>query len=267
MAGWRDFWLRAALALALLTPLFFLLAAFGVKYQVFDWQFGVGVLALRVWPVFAAMALGVGLIAFVFSLIARPGRGRRVALAAISVPATALAIFFVVTLNAARLPPIHDISTDLEDPPGFSPTVQAERALVRGGNGLDLKNARVPNEPYAGEAAGVRVTAVQRAAYPDIQPIATGAEPGRALAASRAVAARLGWQIDRVDEKGGIIEARNTEFWFGAVADISIRVTPAKPGSVIDIRSVSRVGVGDLGANAERVRVFAREVAKELAAG
>jgi hypothetical protein len=267
MVGWRDFWLRAALLLSLLTPLCFLVAAFGVKYQMLDWSFGVGVLSLKVLPAVAVTALFAGLVALVFAFIARPAHGRRLACMAMVVPAVALMIFFAFTSDAAHSPPIHDISTDLIDPPGFSPTVAAERALIRGGNGLDLKNARVPDEPFAGPAAGLRVTAVQQGAYPDIKPIAAGVPPSRALSAARGTAQKLGWEIDRIDEQAGVIEARHIEFWYGAVADIAVRVTPADPGSVIDVRAVSRIGIGDLGANATRVRAFSRELAKELSGG
>jgi uncharacterized protein (DUF1499 family) len=267
MNAWRDLWLRAALVLSALTPLCFLTAAFGVKYQIFGWDFGVGVLTLKVLPVLASFGLTAALIALVLSWTARPLRRRRLALISTLAPAVALAIYFVVTSSTARLPPIHDISTDLADPPGFSPTVAAERALLPGGNGLDLIHAHVPNVEGAGQASGLRVTAVQKAAYPDIAPIATGAAPSRALAAARGVAPKLGWVIGRVDEQAGVMEARHVEFWFGAVSDIVVRVTPADPGSVIDVRSVSRQGVGDLGANAARVRAFAREIARELSRG
>jgi uncharacterized protein (DUF1499 family) len=47
-----------------------------------------------------------------------------------------------------------------------------------------------------------------------------------------------------------------SSFWFGFTDDIVIRVTPAQNGSIVDLRSVSRVGKSDLGANAKRINQF-----------
>jgi uncharacterized protein (DUF1499 family) len=52
------------------------------------------------------------------------------------------------------------------------------------------------------------------------------------------------------------VEATDTTFWFGFKDDVVVRVRPEGEGSRIDVRSMSRVGVSDLGANAERVRKF-----------
>jgi hypothetical protein len=109
MNAWRDLWLRAALVLSALTPLCFLAAAFGVKYQILSWDFGVGVLTLKVLPVLASLGLAAAVIALVLSWTARPLRRRRLALISTMAPAVALAVYFVVTSSTAKLPPIHDI--------------------------------------------------------------------------------------------------------------------------------------------------------------
>ena len=48
-------------------------------------------------------------------------------------------------------------------------------------------------------------------------------------------------------------------FWFGFVDDIVIRVRATESGSEVDLRSVSRVGRSDLGANAARIEAFAEK--------
>jgi len=59
----------------------------------------------------------------------------------------------------------------------------------------------------------------------------------------------------------GRIEAVATTFWFGFKDDVVVRIAPASGGSKVDIRSVSRVGVSDVGANAERIRTFTQRLA------
>lgn len=267
MSGFRDAWVRVAVGLALLIPIFYAVAAFGTKYGLFDWGTGFALLSLRVGPVLIGLAMAAGIVGLALSGLIKPRRGWRLSLFAIALPSLALMIAGSAVLKARRAPPIHDVSTDIDDPPRLSATIAAERALMRESNAVDLKSQRAPDNPTYGEAAGRLSTEIQQAAFPDIQPIAVGVPKPRALAAARAAARTLGWSVDRVDEQAGIIEARARAFWYGATSDIVIRVTPVGPGAVIDVRSSSRTGAIDLGANAERVRAFAREVTKELENG
>lgn len=70
----------------------------------------------------------------------------------------------------------------------------------------------------------------------------------------------LGWQVADANEKEGRIEATDITFWFGFKDDIVVRITPTARGSRIDVRSVSRVGRGDLGTNAKRVRGYLKKI-------
>ena len=63
----------------------------------------------------------------------------------------------------------------------------------------------------------------------------------------------MGLEIVAVDEAGGVVEATETTFWFGFKDDVVVRVRPSGDGSIVDVRSVSRVGLSDLGANAARI--------------
>ena len=76
----------------------------------------------------------------------------------------------------------------------------------------------------------------------------------RALQAAR----DMGWEIVAADAAAGRIEATDTTFWFGFKDDVVIRVEADGAGSRVDLRSVSRVGVGDVGANAARIRAYLR---------
>ena len=97
-------------------------------------------------------------------------------------------------------------------------------------------------------------------------PLAVDSPPRTALEAARSVAAELDWETVAVDPARGMLEATATTFWFGFEDDVAVRVRPAESGgAVVDVRSVSRVGVGDLGANANRIRAFLMRLQAALA--
>lgn len=151
-------------------------------------------------------------------------------------------------LQAARsLPPIHDITTDTENPPRF----EAALALRR-------------DAPNPARYAGPEVARQQRRAYPDIRPAELDVPPARAFEAAHAVARGLGWHVHAADREAGRIEATDTTFWYGFKDDIVIRISGRAGGSRVDIRSVSRVGVSDVGTNARRVREFLRALHERL---
>ncbi len=147
-------------------------------------------------------------------------------------------------------PPIHEISTDLADPPGFV----AVAALRR--------DAHAVNPPeYVPRVSGpggriIDVPHLQRQWYPDIQPLQLPVAPAAALAGAQRAALRLGWQIDAYVPADGRLEATDTSAFFGFKDDVVVRVRAADGGSRIDVRSKSRVGLGDVGANAHRVRAL-----------
>ena len=87
---------------------------------------------------------------------------------------------------------------------------------------------------------------------PLILPLA----PAEAFARARAAAEGMGWEMVAADSAAGRIEATATTAWFGFKDDVVIRVEPAQGGSRVDVRSVSRVGVSDVGTNAARIRAY-----------
>lgn len=147
-------------------------------------------------------------------------------------------------LSGGGAPPIHDITTDTENPPAFVAAV----AL---------------NEPGRTEYEGEAVAEQQRAAYPDIVPATLPVAPDAGFDRALAAVEQMGWEILEADAAGGRIEATDRTFWFGFADDVVVRVTDTGDGgSRVDVRSLSRVGVGDLGANANRVREFLAALAQ-----
>lgn len=141
--------------------------------------------------------------------------------------------------QAASVPAIHDISTDLDNPPEF-----AAVAPLR---------ADAPNPvKYAGEATA----RAQREAYPDIEPLYFEASVGQVFNAAEQSVAELGWDVVAADEADGRIEATDTTRWFGFKDDVVIRVQSDNGRTRLDIRSKSRVGKSDVGTNARRLRTF-----------
>ncbi len=140
---------------------------------------------------------------------------------------------------ARSVPPIHDITTDTDDPPSFVAI-------------LPLR-ADAPNPPEYDPA----VAGQQREGYPDLRSVTLDAPPAEAFAQALAAARAMGWELVADDAAAGRIEATDTTFWYGFKDDVVIRVRPDVAGSRIDVRSKSRVGRSDVGANARRIREYA----------
>ena len=141
-------------------------------------------------------------------------------------------------LGGGTYPQIHDISTDVADPPVFA---MAAEIRDKTANSLELNEQTI---------------AQQLAAYPDIQSVHSKLDFVQAYAQAEKVAANLGWDIIRSDPVAGELEAVDTTKIMAFKDDVIIRVRRADGGSVVDLRSASRVGRSDMGANAKRIRNF-----------
>lgn len=186
----------------------------------------------------AAILLGA-----ITAILGRPGHGRRGFVSGSLGILLGLAAAFVPMhwLWLSRtLPPIHDIVTDTVDPPPL-----ARRGEV---------------SPQSNAYEGARLAALQKQAYPDIVPLLLPIAPAEAFARAEKIAVAMGWQILLADARTGRIDAVARSDWFGFEDDVAIRVRATAAGSRIDMRSRSRVGVSDLGANADRIRRFFRRL-------
>src|SRR3954465_2527116 len=119
-----------------------------------------------------------------------------------------------------------------------------------------LAQRKADNSQNNGEYKGAKAVELQRRNYPDIAPVTLDLPPPAAFDRALAAAKRLGWAIVETDKEAGRIEASEKSRWFGFTDDVVVRVAPAAAGSRIDVRSSSRVGTGDFGVNAARVRRY-----------
>lgn len=140
--------------------------------------------------------------------------------------------------KAQSVPPIHDISTDIENPPDF-------RAI------LPLR-ADAPNKL---ERSPI-IDKQQREGYPDLAPATLSMPLDQAFDRALKAAQDANWDIVAMDKTAGRIEAVDTTRFFGFNDDVAVRLTPWGAGTRVDVRSVSRVGRSDVGTNAERIREY-----------
>ncbi|HKR62908.1 MAG TPA: DUF1499 domain-containing protein [Thermoanaerobaculia bacterium] len=104
------------------------------------------------------------------------------------------------------------------------------------------------------------VAALQRKAYPEVQPLVLPVAARDAFARVRAAAESLGWTIVSASPDQGVLTATDTTGWFGFTDDVTVHVRAEGQGSRIDVRSTSRVGKSDVGMNARRIRKFLGKV-------
>ncbi len=275
-AGWRGTFAGFALALAIFSILWFAAAAVGTKLGFWDWQFGLGKMTIGWGPMLLMAAAGVSVLAVIVSLIKAPRkRAFMLAFAALLISGLAFGRVAAFGGQAARLPPLHDIQTDWSDPVQPSDALVTEReatgalnpitddpVIIDGANGRwpGMGGRRVAEVQEEAEFVPGEQKSPKQAPYPRIAPLVLPATYVQGFQAARAAVESRGWEIVLEDAEAGIIEATETSFWFGFKDDIMIRVRPDGEGVRIDVRSVSRVGLSDLGANAKRVRDLLDEI-------
>ena len=169
-------------------------------------------------------------------------------------PALLVATPISVAVSAMKkLPLIHNISTNTEDPPAFTAVIKTIRMGILGTNKITYKHY----EGYKHSKGSAKDLAqTQQSAYPDIKPIITRSVPGRAYGRALELVRSFNWMLVSANPHTRVIEATDKSLWFGFKDDIVIRIRDNATGSRVDLRSVSRVGKGDLGANAKRIRKF-----------
>ncbi len=172
----------------------------------------------------------------------RAGGGRGFlgfALAAAVFAFPAWSLFSASVLNDA--PPIHDISTDLNNPPQFAAVLPY----------------RTPSANPLDRAEPANLAILQKASYPDIAPLKLPIHAGRAFELARQLAqSQPRWTVITADPADGEIEGWAATLIMGYRDDFVIRVRDDGNGAVVDMRSASRIGVSDLGANARRIKEF-----------
>lgn len=226
--------------------------ASGLGHRLGLWHYGVSfkILFPAAWA-----GLAGAVICLVAAFLTRPGRAGPVragfvpALVGVVLGAAVAWVPWQARQVAYSVPAIHDITTDTDNPPLF----------------VDVLALRA-DAPNSAEYGGPELVKMQQEGYPGLTGLHPDAAPADVLAAAEKVALAMGWEIVAVVADEGRLEATDTTFWFGFKDDVVVRVAAADgAGSVVDIRSVSRVGRSDVGANARRIEDFLGRLKTALA--
>lgn len=241
---------RWSLRFALFSMALSVIAIFVIRTRVADVASGVSVFGFAILSACAAVLLAVTASVIIW----RTGRrGMGLAVLGVCLAALVLAWPLWLAVQAVRLPILNDISTDINNPPGFSRSTRA----------LEARSGHVPAELPA------EARLPQTRAYPNVQPVVVDLDGDEAFQLVLAAVKAMGWQLIESSSPGGRIgdgriEAIDRTLIMRFPDDITIRVRPGAGQSRIDVRSVSRYGRHDFGVNARRIEKFARQMQEQL---
>lgn len=230
----KSWWARSVLVGSVIAAVLLPVGALGSKFGI--WGFQAGFLALAAGTVLAVLGIVTGLAAVFVSRKRGYSADMPSLFIGLGVCSLIIALMGMQFYTASSVPPIHNISTDVNDPPQFAAVISLRG---EGSNPLEYNTEQL--------------APLQQEAYPWVQPLALSVSRDEALSRVEGVLETLGLEVVAVDRNAGIVEATATTFWFGFKDDVVVRVRDNGAGSIVDIRSVSRVGQSDLGANARRI--------------
>lgn len=231
----------AALALACIAAILLLAAGPGSHVGLWHFRTGFTLLKYGAWSGLASALIG--LAALLFSFRQHWWKTVTISCLALIIGGTAFAIPYSWKQTAGRLPKIHDISTDTANPPRFVAIIPLRK-----------------DAPNPAKYGGADIAAKQAQGYPELKTLLLDIPAVKAFGLALDTARRMGWKIIATAPAEGRIEASDTTFWFGFTDDIVIRIKPDGSRSLLDIRSVSRVGLSDVGTNAKRIRAFVKNI-------
>jgi uncharacterized protein (DUF1499 family) len=256
-----PWYVRAALILSLLLPVYFVVAALGTKFGIWGWRTGLGTMVIGAGPVLIWTAAILAMVVFGATIVKRPRRGWKPALVALAIPLIIFAGLSVLRARSAAIPPIHDVATDTAAPPSFSAELLAERAAANA-NPVQAYDRPLgtlkpwQNERFAAIASKSHADIIDEH-YGSLAPIALGdTSRDKALDIVADTMRSMGFSNIRLHRDAGSVEATAETFWYGFKDDVVVRIADDK----IDMRSVSRVGLSDLGANAARIAELQKRV-------
>ena len=236
----------AGFGVALVSGVAALLAGLGVRWGWWDYRSGFLILTCAAWSGMAAAAMS--FYAIVIALRERMRRAIVFGIHGLIIGALVFGVPAHLMNEGRKLPPIHDITTDTEQPPAFVAVLALRK-----------------DAPNTADYGGAELAAQQKKGYPDLAPAILPLPPRAAFELALGLARASGWEIVAAVPENNRIEAVATSDWFGFKDDVVIRIVPAGNGSRVDMRSVSRVGRSDLGANARRIREFLRQLTNNRA--
>ena len=235
-------WLISLAAIGLALALAF--SGPGTRLGFWEYGDGLGLIRKLALPVMIAAAASAA--AFVLALFTARKLALIPLIAAVMAGVAAMVPLKMKEAVAAN-PFIHDITTDFDDPP----------AIVTAAN-----EARKNPPHYVGDEPAPRseltTAEAQREAFPDIKTLYTDKSVEDAAAIAASIVGDMNMKLLSNGAVGDdwVIEAAYTSLWFGFVDDFVVRIRAEGDGAIVDVRSKSRVGGSDLGANAARVRAF-----------
>jgi fatty-acyl-CoA synthase len=250
--------LRLALLIGISAPLFVLIGAVGTKLGWFDWRVGFGLLTIGWAPKAAFLGVFTGLAALYVAGFAGWRRLWPLAVAALLVPIATVVVFGSFRAAAGQVPPIHDYATDWSEPLMPSAALLAARGAQANPIVADPRAKPFPGRPEVENWADDRVARIGSEACPDAKPVTLTVAPAEAQTRIKAMLADEGLAV--VTDQPGRLEATAESSWFGFKDDVMVRIRPEGAGSRVDFRSVSRVGLSDIGANCKRIGELAEEL-------
>lgn len=234
-------------ALSIATVLVFLLSGYGYQWEI--WSMGTA-FTLLTNSAFASIGLIVlNLIALFLVYKSGYRKGYSPVLTGLVLVTIVFGIARYWQVQAQSYPPIHDITTNLEDPPEFKMLVDVRQA------------AGASNPP---EYAGEETAQSQREAYPDLVSQYFSVPYSDVFNSVVALVESRDWELVNADRENGIVEATEKLPWFGFSDDVVIRIEAIDNEIRVDMRSKSRIGRGDLGVNANRIRDFLSDLESNL---
>lgn len=184
------------------------------------------------------VAGAIALLGLVLGLIGKTGPKWPAVIALLLAVGMVSVVWFGIRVPVAQYPMMHDITTDVDNPPAFTAWDVREDNLKPFENMEEWR-------------------AAHREGYPDISPIVMRQSPAETLAIARALAEERGWDITDSDPAAGRIEAIAYAGYVRFRDHVVVEVTPIDDGSTrVDMRSTSEVGRSDLGYNAKRIEEF-----------
>jgi hypothetical protein len=240
-ARWTTRLSRLALVLALVAIVVAIVGLTLARYDLipkiagFSAFLGGGLIALA--------AVVVGLIGVILNW-KYPTASRKAAIVALLLSVPYAGFLASRPMAAGNAPSIHDITTDLANPPAF------KRLALRQDN-------------LAGVGTVEAWRTIHARAYGDLKAVTIAKPVAAVLADAERIAREQGWNVAMVDRAAGQLEATASVSFIRFKDDVVVRVVPTSDGkaSIVDMRSVSRIGVGDLGVNARRIRAFLKALA------
>ena len=235
---------RILLYLSLAATFIFLVSGYGYRWEI--WSLGMAFSLLRY---SAYAAIGISVVSLISIWFFRKSRFKVLMYVIVAFILTGIvsgtALYW--QHRAQSVPAIHDISTNLLNPPEFVSIVRLR--------------ADAPNPP---EYEGEETARLQHKAYPHIEPLVVEAGVQETMDAAVVLVVQRGWDLVAINRMDGRIEATEKLPWFGFRDDVVLRFSETEDGTQVDMRSKSRVGRSDIGVNADRIAKFLIDLKRQM---